>query len=441
MDSIVTNALLLTAVNLLLRSSGTGFQVFLARQIGAEGMGLLHLILSVNSFTLIAGMGGVRTASMYLSAEELGKGKQGDVRCVLRCAFRYAVRCSLGAAAAAALCAPWIAERWIGSPASASTIRLCMFFLPVICLGGVLSGIYTAKKRILFLAGVEIAEQVISISATALLLLLYAKHDPIKACQSVVTGSGIGAVFCTLVLSFSLKLPKSGQCGQSKMRLRLRSAALPLALGDIVRTGLASLENLMVPKRLSLFAGAASPLADFGRLTGMVFPIVTFPGCLLFGLCEVLIPEMAQCKEEGRNLQIHTLSRQALKAALLYGSLVAAVLWFGAEAIGSRVYRSPQVGPMVRLYAPLIPMLYCDMVTDAMTKGLGQQKICLRYNIFTSALDICFLFILLPRLGLNGYYFSFVVTHGINFALSLRRLLVLTKGEGIQREQERCARL
>ena len=75
------------------------------------------------------------------------------------------------------------------------------------------------------------------------------------------------------------------------------------------------------------------------------------------------------------------------------------------------------------MYVLLIPMLYCDAITDAMTKGLGQQKACVRYNIITSAMDVVFLYLLLPRYGMMGYFFSFLVTHLLNFILSLRRLL------------------
>ena len=80
----------------------------------------------------------------------------------------------------------------------------------------------------------------------------------------------------------------------------------------------------------------------------------------------------------------------------------------------------------LRRYALLIPMLYCDAITDAMTKGLGQQKVCVRYNILTSFLDVVFLFLLLPKYGMVGYYVSFLVTHLINFLLSLNRLMKIT---------------
>ena len=68
-------------------------------------------------------------------------------------------------------------------------------------------------------------------------------------------------------------------------------------------------------------------------------------------------------------------------------------------------------------------MLYCDAIVDAMVKGLGQQTASVRYNIFTSSMDVALLFLLLPRYGMHGYFFSFLITHLINFILSLRRLL------------------
>ena len=61
---IFYNALLLTMVNLILRFAGTAFQVYLSGRIGAEGIGLLQLVLSVGALALTVGMGGIRTASM-----------------------------------------------------------------------------------------------------------------------------------------------------------------------------------------------------------------------------------------------------------------------------------------------------------------------------------------------------------------------------------------
>ena len=90
------SALLLTAVNLLLRFAGTSFQVYLSGRIGAEGIGLLQLVLSVGALALTVGMGGIRTATMYLTAEELGKKRSKNVTWVLSACFLYSIAFSGG---------------------------------------------------------------------------------------------------------------------------------------------------------------------------------------------------------------------------------------------------------------------------------------------------------------------------------------------------------
>ena len=49
--------MMLTGVNLLLRFVGTSFQVYLSSRIGAAGIGLLQLVMSVGSLSMVAGIG------------------------------------------------------------------------------------------------------------------------------------------------------------------------------------------------------------------------------------------------------------------------------------------------------------------------------------------------------------------------------------------------
>ena len=97
---IFYSALLLTGVNLLLRLVGTSFQVYISGRIGAAGVGLLQLTMSVGSLAMVTGIAGVRTATMYLTAEELGKKRPGNVTWVLSGCFVYSILCSTAVAAA-----------------------------------------------------------------------------------------------------------------------------------------------------------------------------------------------------------------------------------------------------------------------------------------------------------------------------------------------------
>jgi len=157
---IFYSALLLTAVNLLLRLAGTSFQVYLSSRIGAEGIGLLQLVMSVGSMALVAGMAGIRTATMYLTAEQIGKKCPENVTWVLSGCVLYSVICSTAVGGAVYIFAPQIARSWIGNPDTVSSLRLFAAFLPVNCLTGVMVGYFTGASRIGTLAAVEVVEQI-----------------------------------------------------------------------------------------------------------------------------------------------------------------------------------------------------------------------------------------------------------------------------------------
>ena len=427
---IFYSALLLTGVNLLLRLVGTSFQVYISGRIGAAGVGLLQLTMSVGNLTMVAGIAGVRTAAMYLTAEELGRKRPGNVTWVLSGCFLYSILCSAAVSAILFFLAPTLAERWIGDVRTVDALRLFAAFLPVTCLCGVMTGYFTAANRIGMLAAVEVAEQLASMTVTMAALTLWAEDDPGRACQSVVLGGCLGGCL-TLICLTALRLRERAKPGpRIPIRSRLLQAAVPLALADVLKSGISTAENLMVPKRLALNTRVGNPLAAFGLVCGMVFPVLMFPACILYGLAELLIPELARCDAAGSKKRISYLVRRSLRVAMLYGILFGGFEFLLAQPLCASLYGNAEAGQWLRLYAPLIPMLYCDAVTDAMTKGLGQQKACVRYNILTNAMDVAFLYLLLPRFGMKGYYFSFLVTHLVNFTLSLRRLLHIT-GETI----------
>lgn len=424
---IFYSAIMLTGVNLLLRMVSTSFQVFLSGRIGPSGIGLLQLVLTVGSLAVTVGMAGIRTTTMYLTAEELGKARPKNVTWVISSCMRYSLIFSCSIGLFLFFLAPWIAGNWIGDERSTASIQLFATFLPVSCMTGVMAGYFTAANRIGILAVVEVIEQAVSMSITMAALFFWACNDSAKACMAVVAGSGIGSCL-TLVC---LTIIRNKECRHQPIRIpimrRLLHTALPLSLADNLKAGITTIENLIVPKRLSLFGGTTDPLALFGIVCGMVFPILMFPACILFGLTELLIPEFARCKAAGKLLRIKYLARRGLQLALLYGTVCGCILYLCSDALCLGLYRNAEAGQYLGWFSCLTVMLYCDIVTDAMIKGLGQQSASVRYNILTSAIDLTLLFFLLPTYGIAGYFFSFAVTHALNFALSLKRLIQTAK--------------
>ena len=414
---------MLTAVNLLLRFAGTAFQVWLSGRIGAAGIGLLQLILSVDLLALTLGAAGGRTTAMYLCAEALGKKRSADADRLLSGCFVYSILCAGAVSLGLYLFSPTLAAAWIGTTDALPALRTWAAFLPVICLTGVMTGYFTAANRIGTLAAVEVGEQLFSIAVTALVLSCTESGDRAGSCRAVVLGNCLGTVL-TLGCLMALYGHQATD-GESRIRTAgpILRCALPLAVADDLKAGISAVENLMVPRRLALYHGVSDPLAAFGRVSGMVFPVIMFPAAILSSLAEVLIPELARCNAVGSRNRIRYLVRRNLRAALLYGLCCGGLLYLLAEPLCARLYPGEEIAPLMRRFALLVPMLYCDLLADAMTKGLGQQAACARYSVISNVLDVSLMFFLLPRYGIDGYFLSFALTHAVNFGLSLRKVL------------------
>ena len=146
--SIVYGTLLLAGANIALQGAAMGFRVWLSRRVGAAGLGLLQLVLSVGALARTAGISGARVAALYLCAGELGRGRPGGVRQALEACARYCLAMSMAAGLFLLLGANFLAARWIGDGAAAPALRLLGLFLPADCLGAVLGGYFTAAGRI-----------------------------------------------------------------------------------------------------------------------------------------------------------------------------------------------------------------------------------------------------------------------------------------------------
>ncbi len=424
---MIYGAFMLTAVNLLLRFFATAFQIYLSATIGAAGVGLLHLILSVSGFASTIGIAGIRTTTMYLAAEELGRKQYKNIRWVVSGCFTYSIICSFAVCVILYFAAPYISQHWIGNMDALPSMRVFAAFMPISCLCGVMSAYFIAANRIGTLAAVEVAEQFVSMGITVLILLTIPLDDTAGACQAVVLGNCSGSVFALLCLFILFQRSISSPTSRVPIFKRICSTAAPLALADDLKAGISSLENLMVPRRLALYPFISNPLATFGMLSGMVFPVMMFPAAILYSLVDLLIPELARCAAVDSQQRIQYLIHRNLRVTLIYGLICGGGLYLLSDALCQWLYPGLNIAGLLRMFSYLVPMLYCDIIVDGMTKGLGQQRSCVRYNIVSNTMDVIMLFFLLPRLGITGYFVSFLFSHVLNFLLSIRRLLFIGK--------------
>ena len=425
---ILKNTLLLTAAALLLRFASMLFQAHLAGRIGAEGLGAVQLLLSVFAFATTLGLAGMRVAASCLCAQAHGRREPAQVQLAAAHCLGFVLVTSTLAAAGLYWAAPVLAGRVLHEPAAVCSLRLLAGLLPAGCAGLVLGGYLTAVGKVWQLTAIDAGERVLGLGLS-LILLRFAPQTVSGACFALLGGELLSSCAADAALYALYRQNWRGvrQTDAPGMARRVGALAAPLALNDLLRAALRALEQFLIPWGLTR-AGATrlGAMAAYGTVMGMVFPALMLPSAFLYALVDLLIPELAACRAQGRRERLASVTGQCLRAGLLFAGFTAGLLYALAEPLTAILYQSEQAGRLLRVFAPLALVLYLDALTDGMLKGLSEQVANVRYNTLTSALDAVLLVLLLPRWGLGGYIFAFAATHLLNFTLSLRRLLIVT---------------
>jgi len=419
LKKLLLDTLLLTGTALLMRLLGMGFSVWLSRRIGAAGVGLFELLMSVYGFAVVLAASGVRLSVIRLVVEH-----GGAARAVMRLCVRYALLLGSGACILLLMGARTIAERWLRAPEAVLSLRILAVSLPFLAVSAALSGYFTAARHAGRYSGVQLAEQLCRIALSVGLLRLLLPRGVNYACVALVIAS-CGAETLSMLLALALyRLERPGTDAAPRgLRRALLRIALPDAAGSWVRSALVTAKQLLIPRGLRL-SGASSEqaLATYGIIQGMALPVLAFPAAFLGALSGLLVPEVAECRTRGQQARLCYIIRRVIHVTLMFSFGAMGLLLTFAEPLGTLLYHSGAAARYIRMLAPLAPLIYLDMAVDAFLKGLGLQTASMRINIADAAMCLTLVLVLIPRIGIPGYLLMLALSEALNLVLSLMRL-------------------
>jgi len=443
------NALLLIAVNLLMRTVGVSFNVYLSNRAGGEVMGLFSLLSGVYAFALTLGCGGINLGTTRMVADALGHGLgnpaacQKEIRLCLKRCLIYSLCFGIGACFLLYILAPTVGSVWLGDERTVSSLRVMALTLPPIALTSCMSGYFTAMRNIVPNAAVGVLSQLVRIGGCTYLMSLWLGDGEEAICLSLVLGGGISelAAFLMTWLAYAIErrnkartlkvsdtpenLPDEHLRGLSH---KLLSITVPVTLSACLRSGLLTLQHILIPKGLKA-SGAdwSRALSSYGTLHSMVLPVVLFPSAFISSFSSLLVPEIAESHAAGDMERVARISRRIIQPALFFSFGVAGIMSCFSHELGMLLYNSAEAGSYIRQLAPLIPIMYVDSSVDAVLKGMGEQVYSMNVNIADALSSVIMVWFLLPHMGLQGYVITIYVTETLNTTLSLTRMLRVSR--------------
>ena len=432
MKLFLINAVILTATSLLLRTVGVSFNVYISNKIGASGMGLFQLIMSVHNLALTLALSGIGLAATRVVAQELAKDSPGGAKramskCLLHsllfgCLSMVLLLCS----------ASVIAEQWLQDPRTLKSLYILAVSLPFTSMCAALGGYFTAVRRVVKSALTQIFEEFVKITLTVFGLMLLLPAGLEYACLAVVAGGCLANVFsflCSLLLYlWDRRVHLKGKTETPYPMKKVMAISLPVALSSYLRSGLTTLEHLMIPTGLRKSgATTEAALAQYGVIQGMALPIVFFPAAFIYAFANLLIPEITERFARGEMARIKSALSRVFQVVLIFSIGVGGILFFFAGDLGKTIYGNPLVGPFLQILAPLVPVMYLDTAVDSFLKGMNEQVACMRYNIIDAFVSVVLVYFLLPMWGIKGYVVVIFASEMLNTLLSAWRLITITQ--------------
>lgn len=407
----IKNALVLTITGLLIRFIGMLFRIWLAGEIGSEGIGLYSQVFSFYVLASAFASTGINTAVTRLVSEELAMGRGAGVKKVLIRSSALTLAIALASCVVILLSSELIATHVVGDPRAAEALRTLTLSLPFMGLSSCLKGYFIARKKTAPASSSQILEQLVRIGIISFILTRSADKGIGAACKGIIFGDAVSEicsfifVFCSFLLDNKLHIVcKGGSVPPYSVLSRIRHIALPITAGRYLNSLLRTAENLLVPRQLKSFGlSGTEALSAFGVIKGMALPIIFFPASFLNALSTLLIPEMSEAHVSGKTYKVRYTAEKCIHVTLISSLPFAVIFFFTGDRLGRLVYGDPSAGEAIVLLAPLIPLMYLDSVCDGLLKGLDKQFFIFRNSVIDSLCRLGLICLVLPTFGFLGF--------------------------------------
>ena len=420
------NGFMLTVVALSLKTVALFWGAYVTRVIGAEGVGLNALTMTVYSFAVTLATSGIGLTVTRLVAQEIGKSGGGEAR-VLRGAFFYALLFGSFSSVMLFLLSGPIGRGVLGNRECVTALRILSLSLLPAAATSVIGGYFIGVRRVPANAAVQVLGQTFRIIITVYLISGVDKGNPGAAVVSLSLGSTLTELicfcFCFFLFCIDRYRERHSKSAHGRELRGVFGMALPLAASAYIRSALLSVEHSLIPKRLrDRGEKQAEAMASYGRLHGMALPVILYPLSPLSSFAGLLVPEFAEEKERGGKDRMSGIATRAIGTTLSYAVMITALIFFFSEELGYVIYDSYEAGFFIATLAPVIPIMYLDHVCDSILKGIGEHVYSMWVNILDSFLSVILVYLIIPVFGISGYALVIIGMEIFNFILSVKRL-------------------
>ena len=394
------------------------YRIILTRIIGAEGIGIYQICLTVFAVFLTAASSGVPVTVSRLMAKS---GANNDIR-GKHAAVTAGILCTLAVTVPAAIILFFGRNAFSFLFSDDRCVDIFIILLPGLILTSVyavIRGSFWGNKQFLPYSVIELLEDAVMVGAG--IWLIFGVSDPVLGAKYATVAVLISYVF-SFVASIFWYIKKGGRFVNPKNQLKpLISSAAPITAMRTSTSLLNSAVAVILPALLINVCGYSNSeaIALYGVVLGMAIPMLFTPNALIGSIAVVVAPELSENYYKKREAAVRYDVEKTVKAAVFIAVMLVPILFVLGGAISEFLYANELCGEIVRVSSFIILPMCVTMITNTVLNSMNCEKRTLLYFVAGAVTMLLCILFLTKFLGVYSYVVGLALAQIITAALNL----------------------
>ncbi|KNF09495.1 stage V sporulation protein B [Gottschalkia purinilytica] len=419
---------ILILVNFVVRFIGFAYKIILSKNIGAEGIGLYHIVSPVLMLAITFTTSGLPIAvSKLVASQQTISNSNGSIK-VFKVAFCFSFLLSILLSLILLLFNGYISFNLLKNNDVRLAVILLIPAIIIISLSSILRGYFYGINQVNPPGIAQVIEQVTRV-LFVIGIMTYLKGVSPKvglliATIAVSVGEFFG--FLWLLLSFKISSFKNKKRLNSSIKYssifsKLVKISFPITISRLTNVLMQLINAILIPQLL-IKAGYTNSeaIGMFGRLMGMAMPLIFLPFIVTSALVVNIVPTLSKLLDSKEEVALNSNIHLCIKITLLVSIPITGYFIFFATPISKLFYNDVKVSSYIVSMSYSIVFLSLQHTLSGILQGIGKQLISTINHIIGTIIQLITSYYLIsnPSFGINGFFISFILSTLITFVLN-----------------------
>lgn len=408
-------------MNIFTRFFGFTYEIILSKLLGAEAMGVFQMAISLLMFFLVFTISGVPTSVTKFVAEEVSLNNKYNVEKIFKTSLIFNIFMSIFLSFILFSFSEFIALQVFKDKSMIIAVYLLIPPLIIISCSNIIRSYFYGRKNVTTPSVSQTIEHFSRFIIVIGLFFILRPVDPFHGTLIAILGISIGEFFDLLwsmsskgrLYSSNLKRPKNGW-SSFKTLSKVLKFSLPLTISGVFSVSLNFLNSILIPSRL-IYAGYTSnmAMASFGRIMGMVMPLIHLPFVVTSALVVSIIPSLSEQFMKGKDNEMKDDISLSIKATLLISIPLTVLFLVFHKALAINLYGDILVSPYIKILALGTPLIALQHLFSGVLTGINRQTSATINRMIGMSLRVLLIYILVgnPKYEINGFFISFFISN------------------------------